>query len=286
MITVRILIADDHEIVRHGLRVLLERQPGWVVVDEAIHGREAVEKVEQYKPDVVVMDISMPELNGLDATRQILRIAPETEVVILTEHESEQVVKDALEAGARGYVLKSDPGLVVVTAVDALRSVADHAEDTGDHRLGLLAVERLVVITHRRQDVAGLVDAFTRAHRLAAQDDDRAAALVVLGDALLAEAAGDATRVLDTLDRLHPDQLDEYWRAPITWMRAQALLALGHPEAALAHSTLAVESAPPGQTALFNQWEDAVECARCGGRMVRTGSCYTCRDCGTNTGCS
>lgn len=131
-----------------------------------------------------------------------------------------------------------------VAAQTTLRSVAEHAEAIGDHALGLLALERLVVITHRRQDVDGVIDAFARAHRLAQHDQARAAALVGVGDALLAEAAGDATRVLEVLDRLRPDQLDAYWRAPLAWVRAQALLALGHPEAALEHSALAVATAP------------------------------------------
>ena len=120
MSSVRILIADDHDVVRRGLRALLECQPGWVVVDEAVNGREAVEKVAHWKPDVVALDISMPELNGLEATRQILKAAPETEVVILTVHESEQVVREVLKAGARGYVLKSDAGRDLVAAVHAL----------------------------------------------------------------------------------------------------------------------------------------------------------------------
>ncbi len=120
MSPVRILIADDHDVVRRGLRSLLECQPGWVVVDEAVHGREAVEKVAHWKPDVVALDISMPELNGLEATRQILKAVPGTEVVILTVHESEQVVREVLKAGARGYVLKSDAGRDLVAAVHAL----------------------------------------------------------------------------------------------------------------------------------------------------------------------
>jgi DNA-binding NarL/FixJ family response regulator len=107
-------------VVRHGLRALLESQPGWVVVDEAAHGREAVQKAEQEKPDVVILDLSMPELNGLEATRQILKAMPQTEVLILTVHESEQVVKEVLKAGARGYVLKSDAGRDLVAAVQAL----------------------------------------------------------------------------------------------------------------------------------------------------------------------
>ncbi|MCB0967342.1 MAG: hypothetical protein KDB37_10945 [Ilumatobacter sp.] len=133
-----------------------------------------------------------------------------------------------------------------VAARDLLRHVADLAESIGDDRLGLLAVERLVVLCHRRQDVAGVIDAFARADRLATGDHTRATALVVLGKALLAEAAGDATLVLHHLDRLATGELDGYWLAPVAWMRAQALLALGHPGAALAESTIAIESAPIG----------------------------------------
>jgi DNA-binding NarL/FixJ family response regulator len=118
--TVRILIADDHDVVRRGLRTLLESQAEWVVVGEVTNGREAVQKAEQEKPDVIVMDLSMPELNGLEATRQILKAMPQTEVLILTVHESEQIVREVLQAGARGYVLKSDAGRDLVAAVQAL----------------------------------------------------------------------------------------------------------------------------------------------------------------------
>jgi len=116
----RILIADDHEIVRRGLRAILENQPEWQVVDEAVTGREALEKAKSSSPDVAVIDIGMPELNGLEATRQILKLMPQTEVLILTMHESEQIIREVLAAGARGYVLKSDAGKDLVTAVDAL----------------------------------------------------------------------------------------------------------------------------------------------------------------------
>jgi DNA-binding NarL/FixJ family response regulator len=119
--SLRILIADDQEIVRRGLRSLLEGQAGWQVVGEATTGRDALNRVTALKPDVVVMDISMPEMNGLEATRQILKALPKTEILILTMHESEQVVREVLEAGARGYVLKSDAGRSLVAAVDSLR---------------------------------------------------------------------------------------------------------------------------------------------------------------------
>jgi DNA-binding NarL/FixJ family response regulator len=120
MPTLRILVADDHEVVRRGLRALLESRPGWEVCGEATTGREAVEKARELKPDLVVLDITMPELNGLEATRQILKSLPRTEVLVLTVHESEQVVHEVLEAGARGYVLKSDAGRDLVAAVQAL----------------------------------------------------------------------------------------------------------------------------------------------------------------------
>lgn len=120
MKTLRILVADDHEVVRRGMRALLEDRPEWEVCAEAADGREAVERAKQTKPDVVVMDISMPELNGLEATRQILKSLPRTEVLILTLHESEQLIRRVVESGARAYVLKSDAGRSLVEGVAAL----------------------------------------------------------------------------------------------------------------------------------------------------------------------
>ncbi|MGH9531605.1 MAG: response regulator [Terriglobales bacterium] len=120
MTPARILIADDHEVVRHGLRQLLEAQPGWEIVGEASNGREAIAKATQLKPNIVVMDFSMPGLNGLEATLQILKAVPGTEVLVLTIHESEEVARKVLAAGARGYMLKSDAGRELVLAVGSL----------------------------------------------------------------------------------------------------------------------------------------------------------------------
>jgi DNA-binding NarL/FixJ family response regulator len=120
-ITARILLVDDHEIIRKGLRSVVEGRKDWEIVGEATTGRDAVRKVEELKPDVVVMDISMPELNGLEAVRQIVKIAPRTEVLVLTMHESEDLVREVLEAGARGYLLKSDASRQLIGAIDALR---------------------------------------------------------------------------------------------------------------------------------------------------------------------
>src|SRR6202521_1361870 len=113
----RILVADDHELVRRGIRELLRARRGWTVVGEAANGREAVEKANKLKPDVAILDISMPDLDGLQATRQIREVAPTTKVVVLTMHESDQMVRRILEAGARGYVLKSDLATNLVKAV-------------------------------------------------------------------------------------------------------------------------------------------------------------------------
>jgi DNA-binding NarL/FixJ family response regulator len=117
---VSILIADDHELVRKGIRTVLEARTGWQVVAEASDGREAVKKIQELKPQVAILDISMPLLNGLEATRQIAKIAPQTKVLILTMHEADPMIQQILQAGARGYLLKSDASLDLVSAVEAL----------------------------------------------------------------------------------------------------------------------------------------------------------------------
>jgi DNA-binding NarL/FixJ family response regulator len=119
---VRLLVADDHEIVRKGLRSLLEAQPGWQVTAEACDGREAVEKAREIRPDVTVLDISMPSLNGLEAARQMIKNDARAKILILTMHESDPLIREVLDAGARGYVLKSDASRDLVTAVNAVRS--------------------------------------------------------------------------------------------------------------------------------------------------------------------
>ena len=118
---VRILVADDHQVVRTGLRSLLESRNGWQVCAEAANGREAVEKSGELKPDVAVLDIGMPLLNGVEAARQIRKLSPQTEILILTMHDSELLVQEVLEAGARGYILKDDADRTLLAAVDALR---------------------------------------------------------------------------------------------------------------------------------------------------------------------
>ncbi len=120
MNSVRILIADDHELFRRGLAAELTQVPGWVVAAEAANGREAVELAAALKPDIIVLDLTMPELNGLEAARRIIAVEPAARVLILTAHESDQLVREVLSAGAKGYVLKSDAGRILVAALQAL----------------------------------------------------------------------------------------------------------------------------------------------------------------------
>lgn len=119
----RILVADDHELLRRGVRFVVQERPDWEICAEAVDGSEAVDKAREAKPDVAVVDVSMPKLNGLEATLAIRRSSPETEVIILTQHESVEMVRHAFEAGARGYVVKSN---VANELVDAIETVSHH----------------------------------------------------------------------------------------------------------------------------------------------------------------
>src|SRR5690242_13753595 len=118
--TLRIVVADDHELVRRGIRDFLQAQRDWRVVGEAMSGREAVEIVKKLKPDIAIVDITMPDMDGLEVTRRIQDLARETQILILTMHESDQMVRRVLEMGARGYVLKSDMAAHLFQAVKDL----------------------------------------------------------------------------------------------------------------------------------------------------------------------
>jgi DNA-binding NarL/FixJ family response regulator len=161
-----VLLVDDHEVVRKGVRALIESRPEYEIVGEADNGREAVEMSAEFRPDLVVLDISMDGMNGLEATRQIIQASPESQVLILTMHDSETIASQALEAGARGYVLKSDAGRDLVAALDALRHnrlfftskvgelvLKDYGKD-GKHRLGRTRLQQL---TPREREVFQLL---------------------------------------------------------------------------------------------------------------------------------
>jgi DNA-binding NarL/FixJ family response regulator len=120
MASLKLLVADDHELVRKGIRAIVAEQPSWEIVAEATTGREAVEKAKTAKPDIVILDVSMPELNGMEAARQMLRNDVKCRILMLTVHESDQIVREAIVAGVRGYVLKSDANRDLVGAIDAV----------------------------------------------------------------------------------------------------------------------------------------------------------------------
>jgi DNA-binding NarL/FixJ family response regulator len=157
---VRIVIADDHEIVRLGLRVILEARPGWKVVAEAADGKEAIAKALASQPDIVIMDYCMPIMNGVEATRQIRARLPKTEIMIFTVHDSDVLVGELLQAGARAYLLKSEAKRYLIAAVESLashkpfftRSISQHLLDAcltayrGRGRGGALSPrERMIV---------------------------------------------------------------------------------------------------------------------------------------------
>ena len=118
-----ILIADNHEVVRCGLQALLAERPDWEVVAEAADGKEAVAQATKTTPDVAIIDYSLPFLNGVEVTRQIRQRSPDTAVIIFTMHDNNTIIHDSLQAGALGYVLKSDAQRLLVTAID---TVAQH----------------------------------------------------------------------------------------------------------------------------------------------------------------
>ena len=116
--TIKILLVDDHPIVRQGLRTILEGHSGWEVVGEASDGVEAVEKAKKLQPDVMVLDVTMPNMNGLEACRLLRKQKPDLEILFVTQHDSPQMMREALDAGARGYVVKSNAARDLLTAVE------------------------------------------------------------------------------------------------------------------------------------------------------------------------
>ncbi len=159
----QILLADDHDITRQGMRCLLEAEQDWKVCAEARSGREAVTLAASSTPDVAILDMTMPELNGVEATRQIAKVSPATKVLIFTMHESEQLARDAVAAGAQGYVLKSTPPKDLVDAVVALSRGARYltgpvSNGRGDHaRMRGGSATRARTLTPREREITQLL---------------------------------------------------------------------------------------------------------------------------------
>ena len=149
----RILVVDDHDVVRRGLRSVLEAHPGWQICAEATNGRNAVAQAQELNPDVIVMDISMPDMNGLEAARQIKKICPKVEIVMLSVHFSDQLVREIVNAGAKSYILKSDAERDLVIAVEA---VANHRS------YFTTQVSEMVMDGFRRRDAAPTPQALKR----------------------------------------------------------------------------------------------------------------------------
>jgi DNA-binding NarL/FixJ family response regulator len=118
--TVRILVVDDHPVVRRGIRTLLGGRAEWEIVDEAQDGVEAVDKANLLQPDVILLDVSMPRMDGLEACRRIRKNVPQSEILMVTQHDSPQMMREAIEAGARGYVVKSNVARDLPAAVEAV----------------------------------------------------------------------------------------------------------------------------------------------------------------------
>jgi len=165
MTALRILLADDHTVVRQGLRRVLEERPEWQVVAEAGDGREAVRLAEEFKPDVAVVDVAMPLLNGIETTRQITRRAPQTKVLVLSMYSDEAYVIQMLKAGATGYLLKDSADVDLLQAVQAVSqgksffspAVARLMSDDYARQRGEDAVDRYESLSGREREIFQLV---------------------------------------------------------------------------------------------------------------------------------
>ena len=165
MTALRILLADDHTVVRQGLRKVLEERPEWQVVAEAGDGRDAVRLAEQFRPDVAVVDVAMPLLNGIEATRQITRRAPQTKVLVLSMYSDEAYVTQMLKAGATGYLLKDSADVDLLQAVQAVSqgksffspAVARLMSDDYARQRGENAVDRFEALSDREREIFQLV---------------------------------------------------------------------------------------------------------------------------------
>jgi DNA-binding NarL/FixJ family response regulator len=159
--SLRILVADDYELVRRGICSILKTQPGWIICGEAGDGLQAVQMAKDLQPDIVILDIGMPGINGLDATREILRQNHDQRVLILTVNNSELLIREVLSAGARGFVLKSDAAHDLVNAVQALEHhrtfFTPKVQDILDNYFAPTSLNAIPVLTFREREVLQLI---------------------------------------------------------------------------------------------------------------------------------
>jgi DNA-binding NarL/FixJ family response regulator len=175
--TLRILLADDHLTVRHGLKLLIDSQPDMIVISEASDGKAAIQRAKEMKPDVVVMDISMPGMNGLVATRELKRVQPETAIVTLTRHGDDAYLQELLRAGVSGYVLKQSPPTELLQAIRAAASGGQYLDSALTSRVtaGFLGRERTTVtktgatVSERESEVLRLIASGYSNKEIAAQ---------------------------------------------------------------------------------------------------------------------
>jgi DNA-binding NarL/FixJ family response regulator len=160
-VPLRILVADDHPIVRQGICSLLKSHPGWEICGEALDGRQAVQMTKDLQPEIVILDLAMPTLNGLDATRQILSNNEDQKVLILTMSDSEQLIREVLGAGARGFVLKSDAATDLIAAVQALERhrtfFTPRVQNILDSYFSSSQTSKLPTLTNREREVLQLI---------------------------------------------------------------------------------------------------------------------------------
>lgn len=159
--SLRILLADDHPLVREGISAVLISHPRWEVCGEALDGRQAVQMTRELKPDIVILDLAMPILNGLDATRQILAENQDQKVLILTMSDSEQLIREVLAAGARGFVLKSDASKDLVAGLEALERnrtfFTSRVQNVLDNYFSPSDTANLPTLTNREKEVLQLI---------------------------------------------------------------------------------------------------------------------------------
>jgi DNA-binding NarL/FixJ family response regulator len=165
MKAIRILIADDHELVRHGMRAIFNGEPHWVVCGEATTGRQALTMAVELRPDLLILDVALPEMNGIEVARHVRRTLPSAAVLIVTMHDSDQIVQDAIDAGAKGLVLKAEAGRTLADAVRVVLSGGEFFSERVLRAAGRDAVEgqtrlrqrKPVLLTAREREVLQLL---------------------------------------------------------------------------------------------------------------------------------